>query len=94
MDISRRDKYLLATYGLKPGEWEARLASQGGVCDICKKKKRRYDTDHDHQTGKVRGVICHRCNSLLGHARDSEAILRAAADYLKKSNENSDKQNI
>lgn len=60
------------------------LANQGNVCAICKKKKRRYDTDHSHVTGRVRGVICHRCNSLLGHARDSVAILRSAADYLEK----------
>lgn len=81
---TNRDAYLARTYGLKPGEWEAMLIAQGNVCAICKKKKRRYDTDHDHKTGKVRGVICHRCNVMLGHARDSHSILQSGAEYLLK----------
>ena len=85
--MTKRDQYLLKTYGLQPGQWEAMLAAQGGRCSICLKRKRRYDTDHCHETGKVRGVICHRCNSLLGHARNNEQILRSAADYLKKFND-------
>ena len=41
--------------------------------------------DHDHETDRVRGLLCTRCNSLLGMARDSEAVLLAAVAYLQAS---------
>lgn len=41
-------------------------------------------TDHDHETGLVRGTLCHHCNLLLGHADDNLVILRNAMRYLKR----------
>jgi hypothetical protein len=41
-------------------------------------------TDHCHTTGKVRGILCQRCNLILGHARDRIAVLKAAIAYLEK----------
>lgn len=81
----RRDQYLKRTYSLSLADWESMFVSQGSVCKICKKRKKRYDTDHDHATGKVRGIICHRCNVMLGHARDNQAILLAGYQYLVDS---------
>jgi hypothetical protein len=59
------DKYVQETYGLAPGEYEALLELQGGVCYICKggkSSKRRLAVDHDHETGKPRGLLCRNCN--------------------------------
>jgi hypothetical protein len=50
--------------GVTDEAYEALLAAQGGGCAICgaKPKTRRLHVDHDHKTGKVRGLLCHRCN--------------------------------
>jgi hypothetical protein len=39
--------------------------------------------DHDHKTGKVRGLLCHKCNKSIGGLQDSVVLLRKAADYLE-----------
>ena len=56
-----------AQLGLTLAAYEALLEAQGGGCAICgaTPKTRRLDTDHDHKTGKVRGLLCHRCNRAL-----------------------------
>jgi Recombination endonuclease VII len=54
-------------YGLSTEDRKALLARQGGVCGICKKKGRKLHVDHCHETGKVRGLLCGKCNRGLGH---------------------------
>jgi hypothetical protein len=80
-----RRKRLQQLYNLNPREYLALLAAQGYRCAICQKKPR--STLHlDHRHGDpmiVRGLLCPSCNTLLGAARDREAILRAAATYLE-----------
>ena len=53
--------------GVSDEQYDAMLAGQGGGCAICGNppKTRRLDTDHDHRTGRVRGLLCHRCNRAL-----------------------------
>lgn len=77
--------------GITPAEYRAMLDAQGHRCAICrceeppKSSVRRRDAwhiDHDHETGKVRGVLCPACNLMLGHARDNPSILEAAVRYL------------
>ena len=72
-------------YGLELGEYEKLLAGQGGVCYICKRPpyKVRLSVDHDHKTGITRGLLCMRCNRLLGWVRDDANVLESAAEYLK-----------
>lgn len=73
------------TYGLAEGEYAALLAFQGGVCAICGKpfKTKRGAVDHDHKTGRVRGIIHGWENTMLGRARDSLDFFRAAVRYLE-----------
>ena len=68
--------------------WEAyqeASTSQNGLCAICGKSDGRLlSADHDHATGKPRGLLCIKCNLTLGTAKDSPEILEAAAAYLRK----------
>lgn len=61
------------------------LAAQGGGCAICgnKPRKKSLDIDHDHDTGLVRGVLCHQCNKTLGVWRENTDRFRAAAEYIE-----------
>lgn len=74
---------------------DARFASQGGRCPICgtaldsATKLRIPHVDHNHITGRVRALLCGRCNSALGLLRDDVAIVRAAANYLEEHNDGS-----
>lgn len=55
-------------------------------CAICGKPPRaRLQIDHNHKTGKYRGLLCDNCNIGLGHFKDSPELLRKAIDYLKRS---------
>jgi len=57
------------------------------ICAICGLKN-RVVIDHDHATGKFRGLLCNGCNTMLGMAQEDENILRAAASYLgRKGND-------
>jgi len=47
-------------------------------------KIKRFAIDHDHQTGKVRGLLCGFCNALIGYAKDDISILKSAIKYLTK----------
>ena len=83
-----RDQTLKKLYGISVDEWDILFSSQEGRCAICKTdtpKGRGWQTDHCHKTNKIRGILCHHCNSLLGHALDSVDILKSAEDYLNKS---------
>lgn len=80
-------------YGMTITEYDRLFEEQGGVCAICGKPetaKTRYGTpkqlavDHCHRTGKLRGLLCIRCNTWLGYQeKDPERLIRAA-DYLKR----------
>jgi len=80
-------RHVERTYGLKPVEYRALYAAQGGRCYVCRKasgKSRRLGVDHDHLTGEVRGLVCTgslsamTCNRLIA-IYSREALLRAAA---------------
>lgn len=54
-----------------------------GKCCLCDRVGRRLCIDHDHTTGKVRGLICSQCNNAIGTFRDSVALFERAIRYLK-----------
>ncbi|HET8905503.1 MAG TPA: endonuclease VII domain-containing protein [Ktedonobacterales bacterium] len=71
-------------YGITIEQYYEMHARQGGKCAICDtfKEKGKLVVDHNHQTGKVRELLCHLCNAMIGCAREDIAILVAAAAYL------------
>ena len=73
-------------YGLTPEEFDALLQAQGNACAICKVEAsgvRAWHVDHCHTTEKVRGILCTKCNPMLGFARDDVEILKSAIRYLE-----------
>jgi hypothetical protein len=77
---------LKAKFGITLEAYTQMLVAQGGVCAICGKEpgKRRLDVDHDHETGKIRGLLCNQCNQMLGYASDSITTLQNGIEYLSK----------
>lgn len=67
-------------------EYDAILASQHGLCAICDEApvSRQLAVDHDHKTGKVRGLLCGRCNTMLGMAGENYDIFCEASLYLSR----------
>jgi hypothetical protein len=63
-------------------EWVRRYGERCGICGA-EPKTRRLDRDHDHRTGRARGLLCPLCNRMLNNR--TAAWLRAAADYLDRA---------
>lgn len=83
------DRWLRRKYGITLAERNAMIADQCGLCAICAApldlQSRRTHVDHDHNTGRVRGVLCHDCNTGLGMFKDSIASLEFALAYLRRT---------
>ncbi len=70
------------TYGLSEKHFRLLLESQNYECAICGKKDRSMVVDHNHETGKVRGLLCSPCNTGIGMLQDSVEIINRAVGYL------------
>jgi hypothetical protein len=89
----RKNSKLLKTYKITLQEYKVLLENQNQSCAICKthddymdrKKgiKRSLAVDHDHLTGKVRGLLCHRCNTAIGLFNDTFTTVESALKYLR-----------
>ena len=79
---STRDKHLMRRYGLTSRDVDRMSEGQGGVCAVCRERPPEH-VDHDHVTGRVRGVLCSCCNQGLGNFRDRVDLLHRAIDYLE-----------
>lgn len=92
--INRRSK-LKRNYGLTLEQYEQMRSAQGGLCAICGTGDPggrgghvgSFVVDHCHDTGKIRGLLCHACNTGIGSLRDSVEVLASAIGYLSRSRE-------
>lgn len=83
----------MGKYGINVDTYNSMFLSQKGVCAICgqpetklvRDKISALAVDHCHSTGKVRGLLCVRCNMGIGHFKDSLEVLEAAYHYLRGS---------
>jgi hypothetical protein len=91
---SHRDYLLHAHYGISQIEYDAMLSAQGGVCAICGQLEHRKNrsgstidlsVDHDHVTGRVRALLCAKCNHGLGDFGDDIGVMTKAIAYLQST---------
>lgn len=83
-----RESNLVRKYGITTRQYDNLLVSQDGRCAICVtdvpgSRAEMFVVDHDHQTGRVRGLLCDACNKALGGFRDDPGLLDLAAVYLR-----------
>lgn len=77
-------------YGIDPQQYLDLLEKQKGLCAICSNpagyflngKPRALSLDHDHATGRIRGLLCSKCNFAIGLMQDNPVLLKKAAGYL------------
>lgn len=91
----RRNQVLRKKFGIGVDEYKAMLDKQGGLCAICRQPERAINAstravasmpvDHDHRTGKIRGLLCSHCNRAIGLFQDSPQILKSAINYLERT---------
>jgi hypothetical protein len=81
----KRKKRFENVYGISLADYDVMLARQRGLCAICKQSGQTLCVDHCHATGKVRGLLCSKCNSALGFCDDDPKRLWAAIAYLLAS---------
>jgi RNase P subunit RPR2 len=80
-----REYHLRHRYGISMRQRDDLLNDQQGRCKACGDvlaPSRHVHVDHDHRTGRIRGILCHSCNGALGHAQDDSTRLRSLADYM------------
>lgn len=84
--VSMRKSYVLRTYGEEGAAIEVRRLN-GEPCDCCGGWTERMSIDHNHDTGKVRGLLCRDCNLILGYIQDDPKRLVMLMEYLEKHKE-------
>lgn len=84
----RRNNYLISVYGITIDDYNRMFEEQNGCCAICgihqSEFKTRFHIDYNHETGKIRGLLCNKCNQGLGLFQDSSELLSLASEYLKR----------
>jgi hypothetical protein len=82
----RKANNLRSNYGMTVEQYNELFESQNGCCAICGRhqsiQKKALAVDHDHQTGKIRGLLCSACNTGIGNMHDDEQTLLNAIKYL------------
>ena len=89
--IKATDTRLRNTFGISYNDYRALWITQGGVCAICNKPETRVvksgptqlAVDHDHATGKIRKLLCHKCNVALGLLDENPDRMRSMAEYIE-----------
>ncbi len=82
-----RDSDYRRKYGIELEAVQLMAEMQGNACRLCNRASadsyRGLHLDHDHATGRIRGLLCHFCNTALGKFNDDAALLRRAATYVE-----------
>ena len=82
----RRSTILMNKYSISKDDFDLMLKNQSNSCKICRTDnpgpKGTFSVDHCHDSGKVRGLLCHSCNVGLGAFKDNEHFLSSAIEYL------------
>ena len=82
--IYNRNSYLNRVYNINETKYNELYQAVDGCCEICGKFKRKLFIDHDHKTGRIRGLLCLKCNAGIGLLQDSPKIINNALKYLKR----------
>ena len=82
--IRKQESDMIRKYGFGLSGYESMLVKQNYVCAICADPPggKKLHIDHNHATGKVRGLLCLKCNTMLGYARDRCDVLASGINYL------------
>lgn len=95
-DVNRRS-HLKSTYDMTVEQYDEMLAAQGGGCGSCGGQETRLHqngrlrsmaVDHDHKTGRVRGILCQRCNITLGLCEEKPEVLMQVIKYITAITDN------
>jgi hypothetical protein len=84
--VYHRARWLKESFNMTVDDYMVMYEEQDGKCKICgstQNGKKNFCVDHNHETGKVRGLLCHNCNVSVGLMKDDPDLLRQAADYLE-----------
>ena len=80
-----RSKHLKSKFKMTVEEYDVMFENQNCVCKICRlPSKKKLSIDHNHTTGKIRGLLCFTCNMGIGYFKDSEKLLKSASKYIKE----------
>lgn len=88
----KKNRHLKESHGITLNEYQLKLKEQNGKCAICgridsaDKITKYFHVDHDHATGKIRGLLCSNCNLGLGKFKDNADFLLKASEYLRMWN--------
>jgi hypothetical protein len=83
-EVLSREKRRFRSYGLTPAKYDKLFIKQGGKCALCRMTPQEgLHVDHDHNTGKIRGLLCRKCNTGLGKLGDTAESVQRAVKYLQ-----------
>jgi hypothetical protein len=84
----KRNRDYIRNYGITTEVYNQMFVNQNGKCAICGRSPvgaERFHVDHDHNTGKIRGLLCLQCNHGIGRFKDNVSLLLKAIEYLSKN---------
>jgi hypothetical protein len=82
---ARKASQVKSEYGISLRDLESIRKAQGNKCAVCKGELKYERIDHDHITGKVRGLLCHRCNILAGFIEKTPGIVEKIGTYIQNA---------
>lgn len=83
-----RDRSLKKNYGISLEQFNSMFETQGKCCAICKRKELKgnnWAVDHDHITGRIRGILCNNCNTSIGLLEENRTAIIRMAEYLRST---------